>query len=168
MEDDALNAGIIYIGYGEVMHRLQVIELNLWQIQASQIKPGVSAAQAFAKVEKWDGTTFGALYRGMKTQSHWPEELIAKVGRAVELRNYLAHNFLREFFIAEESQDNYQRGSSRLLEWFEFATQLDDELQAHADSFDGLAWNDLDEETRAEIDAMRPRQWPLGLDLGSP
>jgi hypothetical protein len=31
---DELDEGIIYIGYGDLMRKLQLMELNLWQIQA--------------------------------------------------------------------------------------------------------------------------------------
>lgn len=161
MDDEPLTAGIIYVGYGEVMHKLQVIELNLWQIQALRMKAGTNDAQAFAKVQKWDATTFGALYRGMKQQDHWPERLIWKVGQAVELRNYLAHHLLREFFLTAESQANYERGANRLIRWLQLVSDLDAELELHAKSLGGQDFGDLDDVTKAAIDAVRPESWPF-------
>jgi hypothetical protein len=54
---------IIYAGYGEVMHRFQVLELSLWLTQTRRIKAGSSLKQGMVKVEKWNGTTLGELMR---------------------------------------------------------------------------------------------------------
>lgn len=54
------------------MRKLQVMEFALWQVQAIQVKPGVGQDQAFAKVDKWDGTTFEALWRAMQNQNTGP------------------------------------------------------------------------------------------------
>lgn len=161
MDDDSLSAGIIYVAYGELMHKLQVMEMSLWQIQALRMSKGMTDPQAFAKVEKWDGTTFGALYRGMKSQPHWPEDLIWKVGHAVQLRNHLAHNFLREFFMAVESQANFDAGANQLLEWHGLVDGLSDELDEHIRSLGGGGWDELDDVTKAEVEALRPTVWPL-------
>lgn len=161
MSDHELDEGIIYVGYGDLMRKLQLMELNLWQILALRMKPKVQADQAFTKVEKWDGTTFGSLVRGMKEQEHWPNGLVQDLLQAVELRNHLAHNFLREFFLAEPSQDNYQRGADQLIEWHERVDQLDADLEAHIAAMSDVSWDDLDDDLKAEIDAMRPQTWPL-------
>jgi hypothetical protein len=98
--EDNTDEYLIYIGYGEVMRRLQILELGLWGLLSRKIKPGTSLGQAMEMVAKWDGTAFGQLMRGMKNQSHWPEGLLDKLLEAVNVRNYLAHHFLREYFMA--------------------------------------------------------------------
>ncbi|QGN58858.1 hypothetical protein [Nostocoides sp. HKS02] len=143
------------------MHKLQVMEMSLWEIQALRMKKGMTDAQAFSQVEKWDGTTFGALYRGMKSQPHWTEELIWKVGQAVQLRNHLAHNFLREFFLAVESQINFEAGVEQLLEWHGAVDELAEQLDEHIKTLGGAQCDELDDMTRAEVEALRPKAWPL-------
>jgi hypothetical protein len=54
-EGDA--TALIYVGYAALMRDLRLMELHLWAIQALSIKANSTDAQAFAKVEKWDGTT---------------------------------------------------------------------------------------------------------------
>ncbi|KRE56154.1 hypothetical protein [Phycicoccus sp. Soil748] len=164
MDDDSMSAGLIYVAYGELMHKLQVMEMSLWEIQALQMKKGMTDAQAFAQVEKWDGTTFGALYRGMKSQPHWTEDLIWKVGQAVQLRNHLAHNFLREFFLAVESQANYEAGADQLLDWHGVVDELAGQLDEHIKTLGGGGWDQLDEASKAEVEALRPKAWPLNND----
>jgi hypothetical protein len=159
--DDELDEGIIYIGYGDLMRKLQLMELHLWQIQALRMNPKMQAKHAFEKVEKLDGTAFGSLVRGMKTQDHWPEGMVDDLLQAVALRNYLAHNFLREFFLAEPSQDNYARGAQRLVDWHEKVDALDAALETHIATMSDATWDDLDDDLKAEIEAMRPKIWPL-------
>jgi len=161
MSHDELDAGIIFVGYGDLMRKLQLMELSLWQILALRMKPKVQPEHAFALVEKWDGTTFGSLVRGMKEQEHWPNGIVDDLLQAVELRNRLAHNFLREFFLAEPSQANYQRGADQLIEWHAKVDQLDADLQAHVATMSDVSWDDLDDDLKAEVDAMRPKSWPL-------
>ncbi len=61
--EESVDQFIIYAGYGEVMHRLQVLELSLWMIQSRGIKSQTRLDQAMAKVEKWNATTLGELPR---------------------------------------------------------------------------------------------------------
>jgi hypothetical protein len=159
-DEDAENA-IIYLGYGKVMHQLQALELTLWQVLATKFKPGMTDGQMLAKLEKWDGTTLGQLVRGLKTQPHWPPALVDKLLAAVEHRNYLAHHFLREYFVVEHSQHNRDAASQALVEESIWLEKLDDELAAHLATL-GIGTGsveDLDDETRAEIDALRPTDW---------
>ena len=130
-DDEAQNVGVIYIGYGELMRRLQVLELSLWIVQAMRMKKGMSGEQAFRQIDKWDGTTFGTMWRGMRTQDHWPTDLVDDVDQAVQLRNHLAHHFLREFFSARKTPGNFERGTQQLIEWSVRMDGLEMKLDAH-------------------------------------
>jgi hypothetical protein len=152
---------LIYVGYALLMRDLQLMELHLWTIQALGIKRNSTEAQAFAKVEKWDGTTFGALVRGMKGQAHWPEGMAQDLEQAVALRNHLAHNFLREFFLTEPSEANFERGTQQLLDWSLKVDDLDDRLRIHAHTLGVPDPEELDDEMLAELDDLRPKTWPL-------
>lgn len=66
--DERVDQFIIYAGYGEVMHRLQVLEMSLWTLPTRGIMPKTQFEHAMDRVEKWNGTTFGELMRGMKNQ----------------------------------------------------------------------------------------------------
>jgi len=130
--DDGVNEYLIYIGYGEVMRRFQTLELSLWGLLTRKIKPGTNPDQAMKMVERWDSTTFGQLMRGMKNQEYWPEGLLDKLLEAVEIRNYLAHHFLREFFLAVPSQENLRDASSQLADLSVWLQELDAELVSRA------------------------------------
>jgi hypothetical protein len=66
------------------------------------------------KVWKWDGTTFGKLVRGLRSQDHWPEGMIEPLEEAVQTRNYLAHHFLRSYFMVTASEKIKEQATSRL------------------------------------------------------
>lgn len=66
-DNGAVGEALIYIGYGELMRRLQVLEMTLWQAQSLRFKRGVSAEQAMQKLQGWDGATFGKMWGGMKS-----------------------------------------------------------------------------------------------------
>jgi hypothetical protein len=65
-------------------------------------------------VEKWDAIILGELMRGMRTQSHWPDGLVGKLLKAVEIRNYLAHHYLREYFVVAPSKSSRERAAQEL------------------------------------------------------
>jgi hypothetical protein len=159
--DNDVGEAVIYIGYGDLMRKLQLMEWNLWEIQARRMKPKIRAEDAFAKLEKLDATTFGSLVRGMQTQDHWPAGIVDELLAAVDLRNHLAHHFLREFFLAEQSEENYTRGADQLAEWSLRVDDLDERLDAHIQTMSDVTWDELDEDLKAEIEAMRPTTWPL-------
>lgn len=150
---------LIYIGYGEVMRRLQSLELGLWGLLSRKIKPGTSLDQAMEMVAKWDGTTFGQLMRGMKNQSHWPEGLLDKLLEAVKIRNYLAHHFLREYFMAAPSQENLEDASNQLAELSVWLEKLDEELDAHLESLGIETSSSLDVGSKALAETLRPEKW---------
>jgi hypothetical protein len=150
---------IIYGGYGAVMHRLQVLELSLWIIQTRGIKRGVQPSQARAKVEKWNATTLGELMRGMRTQSHWPDGMVDSLLQAVEIRNYLAHHFLREYFIVAPPEANRKRAAEELAGISVWLQELGSKLDDHVRSLGLGDIEELDEETVQEIDSLRPIEW---------
>ncbi|WP_137123348.1 hypothetical protein [Segeticoccus rhizosphaerae] len=162
MTDDngRIGEALIYIGYGELMRRLQVLEMSLWQVQSLRFKRGVTAEQAMKKVHGWDGATFGKMWGGMKSQGHWPENLIHNIDQAVGLRNHLAHHFLREFFAARPSQESYRAGADQLVEWSQRMDQLEAELTEHLRTLGMPDLDDLDDETLADLESLRP-DWPL-------
>jgi hypothetical protein len=157
-KDSVDNEYLIYIGYGEVMRSFQTLELSLWVLLTRRIKPGTSLDQAIQMVAKWDSTTFGQLMRGMRTQEHWPEGLVTKLLEAVEIRNYLAHHFLREYFMAVPSRENRNDASAKLAELSVWIEELGAELDAHLESL-GLVTT-LDAETEALVESLRPQRWP--------
>lgn len=157
--DDATNQALIYIGYGEVMRRFQTLELGLWSLLTRKIKPGTTLNQAIEMVAKWDGTTFGQLMRGMKNQPHWPEGLVGKLLEAVNIRNYLAHHFLREYFMAAPSRENLEDASSQLAELSVWLEELDAELDSHLASLGVETPSSLDAETKILADSLRPEKW---------
>lgn len=157
--DDHVGEYLIYIGYGQVMRQLQVLELGLWGLLSRKIKPGTNLGQAMDMVAKWDGTTFGQLMRGAKNQDHWPEGLVDKLLEAVKIRNYLAHHFLREYFMAVPSQQNLDDASTQLAELSAWLEELDGELDAHLESLGIETPSSFDAETEALAQSMRPERW---------
>jgi hypothetical protein len=150
---------IVYGGYGNVMHQLQGLELTLWGFLTTAIKPGTSLDQGMKKVEKWNGTTIGNLVRGLKNQSHWPAGLVEQLEMAVEIRNYLAHHFLREYFAVAPSQTARQEASQWLADVSTWLESVEEELEAHQRALGIAGLEDLDEYALAEIDKLRPTEW---------
>ena len=155
--DARVDQFVVYAGYGEVMHRLQALELSLWLIQCRNIKAKSTSEQVMAKVEKWNETTFGNLMRGMRNQTHWPPSLVDKLTRAVQIRNYLAHHYLREYFAARPSEQNLERAAQELAEISVFLENLVSEVDTHAAAL-GVALGP-DKETMAGIEQLRPTEW---------
>jgi hypothetical protein len=161
-EADLQSAAVVYIGYGQVMHKFQLIEMNLWAVKALHFKPGVQPHQAFAKLANWDSkAVFGGLVEELKNQPHWPRDMIDRLRAAAQVRNYLAHRFLREFFVTEESEENYGRGIEQLIAWSEMVDKLDADLEVHVTE---LAGGDMDDETKAELAQLIPKRWPHALN----
>lgn len=164
-DESSQSAAVVYVGFGQVMHKFQLIEMNLWSVKALHFKAGIQEHQAFAKLANWDAkAVFGGLVEELKDQHHWPAGMVERLRAAVRVRNYLAHRFLREFFMAENSEENYGRGIEQLIRWSEMVDELDAELAAHVVH---LAGGDIDEETKAELAQFLPTTWPLTADNGS-
>ncbi|MEV6907226.1 hypothetical protein [Amycolatopsis sp. NPDC051071] len=106
---------IVYGAYGEIMHKFQIVEMVLWGFLARGLKRDITSDQGLAKVEQWDATTFGKVWRGLRTQDHWPEDVVAEVDQAVKARNYLAHHFLREYFLVAPSETHQEDALTQLV-----------------------------------------------------
>ena len=128
-------------------------------MRALGLKANMADAHVMDQVENWDRLTFGELFRGLKEQSHWPAELTHDTDQMVNLRNHLAHNLLREFFVAKSLPANYRSGLEELHTWTDLVDDLDARLTAHAESL--FPGDNIDEETLALVEAMRPKTWPL-------
>jgi hypothetical protein len=161
--DQRVDQFIVYGAYGEVMHQFQVFEMTLWQFLARGIKRGTTMAQAMDKITKWDATTAGKIVRGLKSQPHWPDGMIDSLEQAVQTRNYLAHHFLREYFLVTPSERIRDQTTEQLADVSAQLENLQNALEAHLHSLGVPEVNELDEETRAEIDKLRPAAW-----LGEP
>jgi hypothetical protein len=157
--DERVDQFIVYAGFGEVMHRFQIFELVLWQFLVRGIKPGSSPVQAMDKITKWDNTTAGAIVRGLKSQARWPDGMIDSLQEAVDTRNYLAHHFLREYFMVTPAEANRGRAAEQLAGVSVRLEDLQEALEAHLRSLGVTGVEDLDKETRAEIDKLRPTEW---------
>ena len=159
---DQVDQFIVYGAYGQVMHQFQVLELTLWGFLTRGIKPGMSQSQALDRVAKWDGTTLGAIVRGLKSQGHWPEGMMEFLEQAVDARNYLAHHFLREYFMVAPSERVKEQATDQMAHMSAQLDDLEEALEAHLRSLGIAGIDELDEEARAEIEKLRPKDWWLG------
>jgi hypothetical protein len=150
---------IVYGAYGEVMHQFQVFEMTLWGFLTRGIRSGMSESQALDRITKWDGTTLGQLVRGLKSQDHWPEGMVESLEQAVEARNYLAHHFLREYFVVAPSKKVKKQATEQLANVSARLEDLEEALEAHLRSLGVPGVEELDEEAWAEIDKLRPTEW---------
>jgi hypothetical protein len=78
---------------------------------------------------------------------------------AVEIRSYLVHHFLREFFMAVPSQENLHDASNQLADLSVWLEELDAELDAHLGSLGIETASSLDGDARALADSLRPEKW---------
>ena len=159
---DGEGQALIYVAYADLMRRLQVMELSLWQIKALHMKRGIQSHQAFEQIVMLDGTTFGKLVRGMKTQDHWPDGLVNELEGAVELRNYLAHHFLREFFLASPSREHTDTAMESMLTWSLRLEALDNALTDHIATLPGADQMAFADELATALEELRPKRWPVG------
>lgn len=150
---------LVYGAYGQVMHQFQVLELTLWGFLTRGIKPGMSHRQAMDKVAKWDGTTLGRVIHGLKSQEHWPEGVIEELEQAVETRNYLAHHFLREYFMVAPSERTRAQAADQMAHVSVRLEDLEEALESHLHSLGVASVDELDEQTRTEIEKLRPTVW---------
>jgi hypothetical protein len=159
IEYEDVDQFIIYGAFGQIMHEFQVFELVLWGFLTRGIKPATQFDQAMQRVDRWDSTTLGGLWRGLRTQDHWPDGIVSEVDSAVEARNYLAHHFLREYFLAKASSSNREDALTQLANVANRLDALMSRLEAHSRDLGIPEFDQLDEETRLEIEAMRPESW---------
>jgi hypothetical protein len=157
--EERVDQFIVYGAYGEIMHQFQVFELTLWLFLTRTIKGGTTLDQAMDKVWKWDGTTFGKVVRGLKSQDHWPNGMIDSLEEAVQTRNYLAHHFLRNYFMVTPSERIKEQATKQLASVSARLEDLQEALEDHLRSLGVPGIEELDEETMAEIDKFRPAEW---------
>jgi hypothetical protein len=138
------------------------IELSLWSLHAINLKRGIQPHQVTAKVERWNGTTFGDRLRGMRAQTHWPADLLEELDHALEARNYLAHHFLREYFVLTPSLEARDQATAQLVHIADRLETLQTQLDAHLRSIGVPDVDELDEDLIKELDALRPTSWTTG------
>lgn len=158
-EDENVDQFLVYAAYGEVMHQFQILELTLWGFKASSIKPGTNLEQGIQKVGKWDGTTLGNLIRGLKSQPHWPTDINEELEGALQTRNYLAHHFLREYALVKPNKTATEEAAQQLANVSVRLAKLIETLEEHQSALAIPNTGELDEETRDEIEQLRPDQW---------
>jgi hypothetical protein len=157
--EERVDQFIVYAAYGEIMHQFQIFELTLWRFLTRSIKSGTTLDQAMQKVEKWDATTLGKIVRGLKSQTHWPAGLIDELVDAVDARNYFAHHFLREYFMATPSERIKNEAVHQLAKVSVRLNDLQEALEAHLSSLGVPSIEDLDDETRADLQELRATEW---------
>ena len=163
MSEPDLNQSVIYLAYGDVMHQFQVFELTLWQFLSRTLKPGTTFEQGMEKVDRWNGTTLGALVRGLKTQDHWPDGVPEALETAVETRNFLAHYYLREYFLVLPSERILDEALTELAELREWIIQLEGQLEQHLQSLGIPTSAELTDEERSGFEGLRPTTWHRNL-----
>lgn len=116
--------------YGETIFRFQCLELSFWSIRAYRQKQGMTFDQRMRKVESWDRkTTLGNLAKTAEI----PDELKEEAKELAEIRDYLAHRFMRERapFLGDPAY--CQRVAEELAEALsmldDFEERLDDYIQ---------------------------------------
>lgn len=155
----AVDRFTIYGAYGEIMHKFQVLELVLWGFQSRSIKSGTTVDQAMERISRWDSTTLGSMWRGMRTQDHWPDGMVDEVDHAVLRRNFLAHHFLRECFVVKPSPEHHQRVLTELAAIHARLDRIMGDMETHSRACGIADLEDLDKEAREEIEAFRPTTW---------
>lgn len=158
-EPEQVSQFIVYGAYGEIMHKFQILELVLWGFLARNLKNGITLEQGMARVEQWDGTTFGQMWRGLRTQTHWPDGVVVEGDHAVEARNYLAHHFLREYFLVAPSEAHREDALTMLAKIADRLDALLSQLDEHGRALGMPDVEDLDEQARQQIEALRPTTW---------
>jgi hypothetical protein len=155
-DEDETSPLVVYVGYGEAMHKLQLLELMLWSFATRRFKRGTTGEQMIQKIEGWDKTELGRMWRSMADQDHWPSGIVAMVDALIEARNFLAHRFLLLHFLWQPSQQHTDESTEYLMD---LSARLDAALailEEHARSLGIAGVDDLDEETLQELAALRP------------
>jgi hypothetical protein len=136
-------------GYGEVMLRFQVLEMSYWQILATRIKRGSTLDQGMVRLSGWAGQTGERLINGLGL----PDDLRAEADAAVKMRNYLAHDFLRERapFMRDPAVCREAAGQLAEIDVHidEFGHRLDQYIR-------GLGVQELSEEEINELELVAP------------
>jgi hypothetical protein len=83
---------VLFGAYGEIMLRFQLLEMSYWSILAARMQRGVQLDQGMQKVKGWERQTGERLIKALGL----PDELHDEAFTVVNIRNYLAHSFLRD------------------------------------------------------------------------
>ena len=163
-DEGTVDQFIIYGAYGELMHRFQLFELTLWQLMTRSIKERANPKKGDTKkvddkITNWDRLNLGQIIGSIKNESHWPEGMVAELERAADARNYLAHHFLREYFLVLPSEDNKMLAAEQLAKLSARLDDLETVLEEHLKTLGISVDDELDADLIAEIDAIRPRVW---------
>ncbi len=92
VEDPKIDQFLVMGAYGETMLRFQLLEMSYWSILAARLKRGATLDQGMTKLAGWESQTGGRLIKALGL----PGELKDEADMAVNTRNYLAHEFLRD------------------------------------------------------------------------
>jgi hypothetical protein len=155
---DGLDEATIFYAYGQLMKSFQMFELTLTQVLVLKLKPAMTFEQMMAKVEQWTNTTMGSLLRGLKSDPHWPEGLVDEMEQGLIARNWLAHQFFKEYGIIVASPEVVDDALDTLANISVSLQALEDRLQEHLLTL-GYDPGVLDADTQAEIDKLRPTEW---------
>lgn len=85
--------------------------------------------------------------------------MIESLEEAAQTRNYLAHHFLRNYFMVTPSEKIKALATSKLVNVSVRLEDLREALEDHLRSLGVVGSEELDEETMAEIDKLRPTEW---------
>ncbi|NIK54648.1 hypothetical protein [Kribbella shirazensis] len=88
--------------------------------------------------------------------------MLDQLDGALEARNYLAHQFLREYFVLKPSVDARDRATAQLAEIARRQEKLQSELDIHLRSVGVPDVDELDDRLLNELDALRPTTWLAG------
>ena len=139
----------VFYAYGEVMWRLQLLEMTYWTILSlKKITEADDFEQAWKRTEGWMSDTLGRLVH----LAVLPEALDRDSKVVLAMRNNLAHEFLRERVMLLEDDDSYNKALEDLaskLGWIE-------DLQKDLDNYlrDKLNF-DPDEDYLTETDLKK-------------
>lgn len=128
--DQRVDQFIIYVAYGQVMHQFQVFD-DARAIPGAGYQVRDDLQRAMDKIIKWDRTTLGSIVRGLKSQAHWPDGMIDSLKEAVYARNYVAHHFLREYFLVAPSEKVREQAAKELANLSVRLDELQEVLAAH-------------------------------------
>ena len=88
-----------------------------------------------------------------RSQDHWPDGLVDKLLEAVDVRNYLAHHYLREYFVVVPAAANRDRAAQELADLSVWVEDLIGELDEHVRLLGIDVGEELDEQLAREVDA---------------
>ena len=151
---------LIYLAYGELMHHFQIFDLTLVQLISWVGEPGASFSERLAEVDDLiSKATLGTLIRKVKDRRELPIDVVDELCEILSQRNYLAHHFLREYFIIVPSERVRDQAVDKLAETATRLESLEAALEDHLRRLGVPSPDDLDLQTRAAIDQLRPTEW---------